>query len=164
MTPRRPQGRDLEGPIDDVLDRCWAWALAATPSGPNGRKLDEAAVTVDQRARRAEFAWGDGKRVRAEAQTIGFFAPDPGGAPDMVLFRWAWDDPAFEKAMIRHALDLKRWGEKRRLGEFSTGAMRVPRARCWKFGALAAALSGAAATVGCPVDGKLVLLTVGPLK
>jgi hypothetical protein len=162
---KAPQGRELEGPINDVLDRCWEWMTDATPKGPNGRPLEESAITVDQKARRAEFAWPDGKKARAEAQIIGFMIQESGQAPGVSLWRWAWDDPSFDKNMTKHALELKKWGEKRKIEELATlKQMRVHKARAWKFAALAAALTGSSGAVGCPVGDKLVLLTIGPVK
>lgn len=161
---KAPQGKDLEGPINDVLDRCMAWMVENTPKGPNNRALADSQITVDQKNRRADFLWRDGKKARADAQVIGFCIQEEGGAPGTSLFRWSWDDPSFDKAMTRHALELKKYGERRHIQEFSLPTMRVHRDRCWKFAALAAALTGATAAVGCPVDGKLVFVTIGPLK
>lgn len=161
---KAPQGKALEGPINEVLDRCFEWATDELPKGPNGRLLEESAVTVDQKARRAEFAWPDGKKARADAQIIGFMIQEPGSAPGVSLWRWAWDDPSFDRNMVKHALELKKWGEKRRIEEFSLAQMRVHKGRAWRFASLAAALNGAVGAVGCPVDDKMVLLTIGPLK
>lgn len=161
---RALQGKELEGPFNEVLERCIAWVKDDTPAGPGGRALADSALTVDQRARRVEFAWRDGKKARAEAQVVGFLIQEPGGAPGESLWRWGWDDPSFEKGMVKHALELKKYGEKRRIAELSLPQMKVHRDRCWGFAGLAAALSGAAGAVGCPVDGKLVLLTIGPVK
>ena len=162
---KAPSGKDLERPINEVLQRCMDWALETAPRGPNGRALEESVVTVDQRARRCDFAWRDGKKARAEAQIIGFLLPEAGSSdPNVSLWRWGWDDPSFDKAMIKHAQDLKKYGERRKIEELLLPTMRVHRTRCWMFAALAAALSGASGTVGCPVDNKLVLLTIGPLK
>lgn len=161
---KAPHGRELEGPINDVLDRCMAWMVDNTPRGPNGRELKDSQITVDQRNRRAEFLWSDGKKARADAQVIGFCIQEEGSAPGTALFRWSWDDPSFDKTMTKHALELKKYGEKRRIEELTLKQMRVHQQRCWKFAALAAVLSGATAAVGCPVDGKLVFVTIGPLK
>jgi hypothetical protein len=162
---RAPHGKDLEGPINEVLDRCFEWAVDNLPTGPGGRKLEDSQLTVDQKNRRAEFVWNDGKKARADAQVIGFCIQEEGSAPGVSLFRWAWDDPSFDKAITKHALELKKYGEKRKIEELATlKTMRVHRERCWKFAALAAALSGATAAVGCPVDGKLVFVTIGPLR
>jgi hypothetical protein len=161
---KAPQGKQLEGPINDVLERCWDWVLETTPKGPNGRALEESEITVDQRARRVEFAWSDGKKAKADAQIIGFLVQEEGSAPGVSLFRWAWDDPSFDKAITKHAQELKKFGEKRKIEEFSIPQMRVHSQRCWKFAALAAALNGATGAVGCTVEGKLVLLTIGAVK
>lgn len=162
--PKAPQGRDLEGPINDVLDRCMAWMVDNTPKGPNGRDLKDSQITVDQKNRRAEFQWSDGKKARADAQVIGFCIQEEGSAPGVSLFRWSWDDPSFDKAMTKHAAELKKYGEKRKIEEFSLKQMRVHQGRIWKFAALAAAISGATAAVACPVDNKLVFVTIGPLR
>jgi hypothetical protein len=161
---RAPQGKDLEGPINEVLDRCFDWSIDNLPKGPNGRELKDSQITIDQRNRRAEFVWSDGKKARADAQVIGFCIQEEGRAPGVSLFRWSWDDPSFDKAMTKHALELKKYGERRKIEELSIPQMRVHRERCWKFTALAAALTGAAGAVGCPVDDKLVFVTIGPLK
>jgi hypothetical protein len=161
---KAPHGKELEGPINEVLDRCWEWMVDATPKGPGNRALEDAAITVDQKARRAEFAWADGKKARADAQIVGFMIQEPGAAPGVSLWRWSWDDPSFDRNMTKHAQELKKFGEKRKIEEFSLGQMRVHKARAWKFAALAAALSGAAGAVGCPVGDKLVLLTIGAPK
>jgi hypothetical protein len=162
--PKAPQGKELEGPFNEVLDRCFAWASDNTPSGPGGRDLKDTQITVDQKNRRAEFLWSDGKKARADAQVIGFCIQEEGSAPGVSLFRWSWDDPSFDKAMTRHALELRKYGEKRKIAELSLPQMRVHRDRCWKFAALAAALAGATSAVACPVDSKLVFVTIGPLK
>ena len=160
-----PHGKDLERPINDVLQRCMDWALETAPKGPNGRALEESVVTVDQRARRCEFGWSDGRKARADAQIVGFLLPDTGaGDPNVSLWRWGWDDPSFDRNMIKHAQELRKYGARRRIDELLLPTIRVHRARCWMFAALAAVLTGASGTVGCPVDDKLVLLTVGPLK
>ena len=159
-----PHGKELDGPVNDVLDLCNAWVLDNMPGGPGGRALETSTVTVDQRARRAEFVWPDGKKARADAQIIGFLVPEEGGAPGASLWRWGWDDPSFDKAMVKHAQELKKFGERRGIAELSLPSMRVHQARCWAYTALAAVLAGAAGTVGCPVEGKLVLMTIGPVK
>lgn len=162
---KAPSGRELEGPINDVLQRCMDWSLATAPTGPGRRPLEASTVTVDQRARRCDFVWPDGKKARADAQIIGFMVPEPGGGdPNATLWRWSWDDPSFDKAIVKHAQELRKYGSKHRIEELLLPQLRVHRTRCWMFAALAAALSGAAGTAGCPVDDKLVLLTIGPLK
>ena len=162
---KAPAGKELEGPINEVLQRCMDWVIDGVPSGPQGRKLEDAQITGDQRARRVEFEWPDGKRARADAQVIGFLIQETGQPPGVSLWRWGWDDPGFDKAMVKHGLELKKYGEKRKIEEFSlTGAVRVHRDRCWAFTGLAAALNGAAGAVGCPVEDKLVMLTIGPVK
>lgn len=161
---KAPHGKELEGPINEVLERCMEWVLENTPKGPNGRALEDSVITVDQRARRAEFAWSDGKKARADAQVIGFLIPEEGSPQGVSLWRWGWDDPSFDKNMVKHGLELKKYGEKRKIEEFLLPTMRVHKARCWTYAGLAAVLAGASGAVGCPVDGKLVLLTIGPVK
>lgn len=161
---KAPSGKDLEGPINNVLQRCMDWVLNDTPSGPQGRRLEDSQPTVDQRARRVEFQWQDGKRARADAQIVGFLIQETGQPAGVSLWRWGWDDPSFDKAMTKHGLELKKYGEKRQIEEFSIPTMRVHRDRCWAFAGLAAALNGASGAVACPVDDKLVILTIGPVK
>ncbi len=161
---KAPHGKELEGPINGVLERCMEWILEHNPKGPNGRPLEESVMTVDQRARRAEFAWSDGKKARAEAQIIGFLIQEEGSAPGVSLWRWGWDDPSFDKNMVKHSLEMKKYGEKRKIDELTLPTTRVHKARCWSYAGLAAVLAGASGVAGCPVDDKLVLLTIGPVK
>ena len=73
-------------------------------------------------------------------------------------------DPSFDRNIVKHGLELKKYGEKRKIAELTLPTMRVHKARCWTYVGLAAALNGAVGAVGCPVDGKLVLMTIGPVK
>jgi hypothetical protein len=161
---RPPQGRDLEGPINDVLVRCMNWAFDHAPPGPGGRQLKDASITVEQNRRRAVFQWKDGAKAHADAQIVGFYRPAPDAPPGAVHWRWAWDDPSFDKAMIKHALALKSYGERRKLAEFTIPVTFGHRDRCWNYAALAAALGGASGVAGCQVDDKMALLTIGPVQ
>ena len=159
-----PQRQELEGPFDEVLERCLQWVLRSTPVGPDGRALADSVVSVDQVARTVGFAWADGRKCAADAQVVGFLIQEEGSFPGVSLWRWGWDDPSFAKEMTQHASELRKYGQAHKVEELQLPTMRVHKGRCWAFAALAAALSGATGTVGCPVGDKMVLLTIGPLR
>lgn len=153
-------------PVDDVLRSAMDQLIAKMEGVRALHPLEEAAFAIDQVQGTIVFTWRDGRRAQAPVQIVGAAMREDPSRPDVLHFKWSWDDQTVPAPLQASAGLVRAFGAQRGFDEFGMGGvLRVHTDRAWAYLALAAALSDAAGAIRGPIgDNKEAFLTFGAIS